>query len=190
MTNKALLLPAGLLALLAAALTFGVALAHTSVHAGNYAIEVGWMDEPPIVGQRNAVVINVSDSTAAGQTVDVSRLLVSLTYGGQTKPLTLQPLSEDTTNQYIAPILPMIPGVYTVQLRGQLGAGTDVNLDVQPEEVVSADSLAFPSVPAGSQGQRGSGGAFGLSTWLSAAALLVALVALALSIMAVRKPRA
>lgn len=194
MTKKTLFLPAGFLALLAAALTFGVALAHTTVHAGNYAIEVGWVDEPPIVGQRNAVVVNVSDTTDSSKTVDVSKLLVSVTYGGQTKPLALQPLSEDTTNQYIAPILPLIPGQYTVQLRGQVGAGTDVNLDVQPEEVVSADTLAFPSVPAGNQGQRGFGGgfngAFGMTTWLSGGALLVALVALVLSIVAMRKPHA
>jgi len=179
------------MALTALFLTFVPALAHTTVKVGNYAIEVGWLDEPPIVGQRNAVVVNVSDSTDTGKTVDVSKLLVDVTYGGQTRPLTLQPLSEDTPNQYIAPLLPTIPGQYTVQLRGQVGTGADVNSDVQPEEVMSADTLAFPNVPSGSQGQRGGGfnSGFGLTTWLSGGALLVSLVALVLAILALRKAR-
>jgi len=183
--HKKLLPAAALLALAGLLLGFGTALAHTSVHAGKYDIEVGWMDEPPVIGQRNAVVVNVSDTGAADAAVDVSKLLVNVSYGGQTKPLTLQPLSEDTTNQYIAPILPMIPGLYTIQLRGQIGDGTDVNLDVQPEEVVAADALAFPSAPAASQTQTGPG----LTTWLAGGALLVALIALVLSLVALRKPR-
>jgi len=179
--NKKILPGAGALALIALLLTFGIALAHTTVHAGKYDIEVGWVDEPPVIGQRNAVVVNVADSSATGAVVDVSKLVVNVTYGGQTKALTLQPLSEDTTNQYTAPLLPMVPGLYTIQLRGQIGDGTDVNLDVQPEEVVSTDTLAFPGAQAGSS--------FGPDTWLSGGALLVALVALGLSIVAMRKPR-
>ena len=186
MTKTRLFLPAVLLASIALLMSFGVALAHTTVHAGKYTIEVGWFDEPPVVGQRNAVVVNIADSGDATKTVDVSKLLVSMSYGGQSKALTLQPLSEDTTNQYVAPLLPMIPGLYTVQLRGQVGDGTDVNLDVQPEEVVPADALAFPGVPAGSQGQGG----FGPAVWLSGGALLVALLALGLSIVGLRRPRA
>jgi hypothetical protein len=169
--------------MLATVLTFGIALAHTTVNAGNYAIEVGWVDEPPIIGQRNAVVVNVSDTTAADKEVDISKLVVSVTYGGQTKALTLQPLSEDAKNQYIAPILPMIAGQYTVQLRGQVGDGTNVNLDVQPEEVVASDTLAFPSAKS----NGGSNAGLGLGTWLAGGALLVALAALILGIVALRK---
>lgn len=183
--NKKYLLSAILLALVAAVTTFGIALAHTTVHAGNYDIEVGWVDEPPIIGQRNAVVVNVADTTSADKVVDISKLVVNVTYGGQTKLLTLQPLSEDAKNQYIAPILPTIPGQYTVQLRGQIGDGTNVNLNVQPEEVVSSDTLAFPS----KQGSTGSNNSIGLSTWLSGGALLIALAALILGIAALRKPR-
>ena len=188
--NKKHLINATLLTLLAVVLTFGIALAHTAVHAGNYDIEVGWTNEPPIIGQRNAVVINVSDTTAADKEVDVSKLLVNVTYGGETKPLTLQPLSEDAKNQYIAPILPTIPGQYTVQLRGKIGDGTDVNLDVQPEEVVSSDTLAFPSNQNGDGQRGGSTGSLGLTTWLSGGALLIALIALVLGIIALRKPHA
>jgi hypothetical protein len=183
--NKKNLISASLLALLATILTFGIALAHTTVTVGNYEIEVGWTDEPPVVGQRNAVVINVSDTTDAEKEVDISKLVVNVSYGGQTKALTLQPLSEDARNQYIAPILPTIPGQYTVQLRGQIGDGMNVNLDVQPEEVAAADTLAFPN-QSGSQSQRGG---IEMTTWLSGGALLVALAALGMGVAALRRSR-
>ena len=79
------------------------------------------MDEPPVVGQRNAIVVNVANNTSADAQVDVSKLTVAVSYGGETKDLTLEPLSEDAVNQYIAPILPTVAGQYTVQLRGQVG---------------------------------------------------------------------
>lgn len=198
------LLPASFLALLMVLLTFGIALAHTGVKAGNYDIEVGWVDEPAIVGQRNAVVVNVSDSTAPDAVVDVSKLVVNITYGGQTKTLTLQPLSEDSKNQYIAPVIPMVPGEYTIQLRGTLGS-TDVNIDTTVEEVDPSDSLAFPSMsesgsagdsPSAAEGfttSRGSTNApagFGLGEWLGLTAVLVSLAGVGFAFAAYQKARA
>lgn len=195
-------LPASFLALLMVVLTFGIALAHTGVKAGNYDIEVGWVDEPAIVGQRNAVVVNVSDRTAQDAIVDVSKLVVNITYGGQTKTLTLQPLSEDFKNQYVAPVMPMVPGEYTVQLRGTLGS-TAVNLDVQPEEVAPSDTLAFPSTSSsGSAGDSPSAAegftsrpssnptGMGLAEWLGIAALLVSLTGVGFAFAAYQKVRA
>jgi hypothetical protein len=156
--------------------------AHTTVHAGNYDVEVGWVDEPPIVGQRNAVVVNVSNTTSPDAQVDVSKFTVNVTYGGQTKTLTLQPLSEDSKNQYIAPILPMVAGQYTVQLRGQLDS-TSVSLDVQPEEVVPSDTLAFPSVAASTSPTA----APDWGTWLGGAGLIAGLAGLVIALLAWRK---
>jgi hypothetical protein len=179
--KKKTLLPASFLALLMVVLTFGMALAHTGIKAGNYEIEVGWQDEPAVVGQRNAIVVNLADSTADDKLVDTSKLVVNIVYGGQNKTLTLQPLSEDSKNQYIAPIIPAVPGEYTVQLRGKIG-DTEVNADVPVEEVAPVDSLAFPSVPAAPQAQP----AMRLGDWLAIGALVVALAAL---VLAIRKSR-
>ncbi len=142
--NRRMFFIAAAVAAIAVVFSFQAASAHTTVHVGDYDVEIGWVDEPPVIGQRNAVVVNVSNTKSPDATVDISKLTVNVTYGGQTKTLTLQPLSEDATNQYIAPILPMVAGQYTVQLRGQLDT-TDISQDVTPEEVVSADTLEFPS---------------------------------------------
>jgi len=162
--------------------SYQMASAHTTIHVGSYDVEVGWVDEPPIVGQRNAVVVNVSNTTSTDAVVDISKLTVSVNYGGQTKTLTLQPLSEDTTNQYIGPILPLVAGQYTVQLRGQLDS-TNISSDVQPEEVVPSDTLAFPNT-ASSQPKNGS---ISLSGWLAAIGFIVGLSALILAFLAYRK---
>jgi hypothetical protein len=182
--NKKVFFIAFLLAAIALFFSFQTAFAHTTVHVGNYDVEVGWVDEPPIVGQRNAVVVNVSNTTSPDAQVDISKLTVSVTYGGQTKTLTLQPLSEDTTNEYIAPILPMVPGQYTVQLRGQLDT-TDISQDVTPEEVVSSDELAFPSSVASQAQSTG----LNWSQWLSIIGVICGVAGLVLGFLAFRKAR-
>ncbi len=35
--------------------------AHQTVTVGPYNVEIGWLDEPPIVGQMNAIVMNLSN---------------------------------------------------------------------------------------------------------------------------------
>ena len=181
MSRKSFLI-ASVLVVVAVLFSFQSASAHTTIHVGDYDVEIGWVDEPPIVGQRNAIVVNVSNTKSTDATVDISKLTVDVTYGGETKTLTLQPLSEDTTNQYIAPILPTIPGQYTVQLRGQLDT-TNISSDVQPEEVVSADTLMFPS--AADSKPQASG--LGWSEWLSIVALVAGLAGLILGWLAFRE---
>jgi hypothetical protein len=172
-----------LIALMALLASYQIALAHESITVGDYTVEIGWVNEPPLVGQQNAIVVNVSTTADDKRVEDVSGLTVAVSYGGQNKMLTLQPLGEDTPGQFVAPILPTIPGQYTINLGGNLG-NTDVKADVQPEEVQAADVLQFPSVTAENQASSS-----GITTWLLYLSLLIGVVALVLSIMALRKPR-
>jgi hypothetical protein len=180
--NRKVFSIASVVAALAVLFSYQLASAHTTIHVGDYDVEIGWVDEPPIVGQRNAVVVNVTNTKATDSEVDISKLTVNVNYGGVTKTITLQPLSEDTKNQYIGPILPLVPGQYTVQLRGQLDS-TNISSDVQPEEVVPADTLAFPSTSA-SQAQNGG---MSLTDWLSVIGLIAGLSGLILAFLAYQK---
>ncbi len=181
--NWKVLIVASVVSFIAIVFSVRTASAHTTIHVGNYDVEIGWVDEPPIVGQRNAIVVNVSNTTNTSAQIDISKLTVDVTYGGQTKTLILQPLSEDTTNQYIAPILPTIPGQYTVQLRGQLDT-TNISRDVTPEEVVTDDALAFPNVNTTQQNSS-----MNWSEWLSIIGLIAGLAGLILAVLAFRKIR-
>jgi hypothetical protein len=168
-----------LLALIALLASYQLAFAHETVTVGDYEIEIGWVDEPAIVGQQNAIVVNVSNE--AGPVDEVSELIVSVSYGAETKTLTLQPLGEDTPGQFVAPILPTRAGQYTIQLRGKLG-DADVNADVQPEEVESADVLQFPA-------GGGTGAGLGTTGWLALLGLLAGIGGLTLGLVALRKSR-
>jgi len=99
-----------IIALILALAVIGIASAHTTVHNGPYNVEIGWLDEPPIVGQMNGIIMNLSTNDAAATmvTTSTSGLTMTVSYGGQSKVLTLQPLAEDTPGQYVAPMLPTV----------------------------------------------------------------------------------
>ena len=181
--NKKLFFSAGLFAIVALLLNFQLAFAHESITVGDYTVEVGWLSEPPIVGQQNAIVVNVSTTSDEQPVEDVSSLTVTVSYGGQEKALTLQPLGEDTPGQFVAPILPSVPGQYTVKLGGALG-DTTVDAEVEPEEVQPASTLQFPSTASEEQSAN-----LGVLNWLIYISLLIGLIALVLGVMALRKSR-
>jgi hypothetical protein len=108
---------------------------------------------------------------------------MTVSYGGQSKVLTLQPLAEDTPGQYVAPMLPTVAGLYTVDVTGMLGT-TAVKVEVQPEEVLAPDTVQFPAAATAS-----SGNGLGLAGWLGLAGLVIALAALVLGLLALRKSR-
>ncbi len=132
-------------ALFLALVVVGLASAHTTVTNGPYNVEIGWLDEPPIVGQMNAIIMNLSssDGSSTPVTASISGLTLTVSYGGQSKVLTLQPLGEDTPGQYVAPILPMVAGLYSVDVNGTLEA-TNVNVEVKPEEVQAPELSTVP----------------------------------------------
>jgi hypothetical protein len=177
--NKKYFIFTCVLVLLALLSNTQTAFAHTSVTSGVYTIEIGWVNEPPVVGQQNAVVVNVSTTSDQKPVEDVSGLTVTVSYGDQNKLLTLQPLGEDTPGQFVAPILPTVAGQYTISLGGKLGT-TNVSVSVEPEEVQAADTLAFPLFDIKP----------GVSTdWLAWLGVLLGLIGIGMSVTAMRKTR-
>lgn len=170
-----------LIALIALLLNFQLALAHESVTVGDYEIEIGWVDEPAIVGQKNAIAINVSNTSSGEPVEDVSSLTVTVSYGGQSKELTLEPLGEDTPGQFAAPLLPTVPGEYMIKLGGSLG-DTAVDAEVHPEEVALANTIQFPAAESTQQTTN-----TGAAAWLTWLAVLLGLVGIGVGVTALRK---
>jgi hypothetical protein len=172
----------GLLALMALILNFQFALAHESITVGDYTLEVGWLNEPPVAGQNNAIVVHVSTTSDEQPVEDVSSLTVTISYGGQNKTLTLKPVDEHSPGEFMAPVVPTVPGQYTVIFGGRLGESTFVDVQVEPEEVQPADTLAFPNTAPEDQGTN-----VGIMNWLIYLSLLIGLIALGLGVTALRK---
>jgi hypothetical protein len=94
------------------------------------------------------------DEHEAFAEVDVSGLKLEVVYGPESKALTLQPLGEETPGQFIAPLTPTRAGQYTLRLTGKIVDSDIGRVEVQPEEVESAEVVQFPSaVESGPSGE-------------------------------------
>jgi hypothetical protein len=106
--------------------------------------------DTPAVSDAMALSMNYSNAhdhsalSASMVDVEVSELVVEVSYGGQSKQLTLQPLGENTFGQFVAPILPTVIGAYTIKLSGKIDGTAIQPIEVEPEEVQGAELLAFP----------------------------------------------
>ena len=116
---------------------------HTEIKVGNYTIEAGWSNEPPLINNLNEVVIFIfeNDSPVRNAMKDLS---VSINYGGINKKLNFLP-SEESVGQYLADIIPSNLGTYSLNLKGAIGTQS-INNDIQIEEVEDAKKLTFPIV--------------------------------------------
>ena len=116
---------------------------HTEIKVGNYTIEAGWSNEPPLINNLNELVIFIfeNDSPVRNAMKDLS---VSINYGGINKKLNFLP-SEESVGQYLADIIPSNLGTYSLNLKGAIGTQS-INSDIQIEEVEDAKKLTFPIV--------------------------------------------
>ena len=127
-------------ALLLAALP---ALAHEEVTVGPYTLEVGWLDEPPLAGVKNAVFLSIVDKESQRPVEDIGALQVFIGAGGSEKEVAMRPVGEDTPGQFAGDFIPTRRGVYTVRLAGKIET-TDVNITQDIEEAEDASSIQFP----------------------------------------------
>jgi hypothetical protein len=118
-------------------------LAHEDVEVGPYALEVGWVDEPPLAGVKNAVFLSVVEKESGQPVEDISDLQVAISAGGSVKVLTMRPLGEETPGQFAGDFIPTRRGVYTVKLTGKIEE-TDFNVSQDIEEAEEAASIQFP----------------------------------------------
>lgn len=159
----------------------GLARAHSVILIEGYAVEYGWLAEPPVAGQPNALILNISAANpadAAPLDLRVGGLTAVVRYGDQQRALTLQAAPGGAPGEYVLPLTPALPGVYTLQLsgviEGRLGLAA-VTASVTPEEVLPLAEVAFPRVPAATSADP-------LPVGVSVAALGVALAALGVSL--------
>lgn len=185
--NKKLFALACLIALVALSLHFQSAFAHETITVGEYEIVYGWVNEPPIAGQLNGVEIFVNNTGGGeGQPVEehiIHTLVVELSYGGERKVLTLDPVF-DTPGAFDATVQPTIPGVYSLKFSGTLG-DTPVNEEVHLEEVQAADAVQFPR--AASVAYPNQDTTAGTADWLVWLSLVLGLAGVGLGVIALRK---
>jgi hypothetical protein len=116
---------------------------HTQIQVGNYTIEAGWENEPPLLNNLNNVLVSISenDNPVRNAMTDLS---VSINYGGLDKKLDFIP-SEESPGIYLADIIPSQLGSYSVNLTRTIGT-QNINNTIPIEDIEDTKKLTFPLV--------------------------------------------
>ncbi len=129
--------------------------AHTSVQVEQFEVEVGWDVEPPVVGFRNAIVYEISESPSEGLKTGVisafKNLESTIRMGGITKVLDID--SDPRPGHYFSKIIPTKTGSLVIELKGDIN-GVPVDIEVPIEDVESTTVLDFPQSSGSSSGQE------------------------------------
>ncbi len=131
------------------------AYAHTTVHVEQYEIEVGWDVEPPVVGFRNAIVYEISESPSEGVKTGIlgafKNLQSTIKMGGATKVLDIN--SDPRPGNYFSKIIPTKTGSISIELNGEIN-GVPVDIEIPIEDVETTAVLDFPTTSGSSSGQE------------------------------------
>ena len=151
--NYALFIIAGLIVF---GFGFSFAYAHTTIEVGPYEIEVGWQDEPPVMGILNAITIDVREpgdvqGVSTGITSAFKKLEASVVSGGASKVLDVN--TDPRPGHYYAKIIPTKIGSLQIKLKGEIN---DIQIDtvIPIEDVESTSVLDFPPMSSSSSGQE------------------------------------
>jgi len=136
-------------------LGYSSAFAHTSVHVEQYEIEVGWDIEPPVVGFRNVIVYEISESPSEGVKSGIisafKNLQSTIRMGGVTKVLDIN--SDPRQGNYFSKIIPTKTGSLSIELKGEIN-GVLVDIEIPLEDVETTAVLDFPPSSGSSSGQE------------------------------------
>ena len=142
--------------LIALGFSFSFVYAHTTVEVGPYEIEVGWQDEPPVVGILNAITIDIREpGNVEGASMGVNNafknLRASVVSGGASKVLDIN--TDPRPGHYYAKIIPTKTGSLQVELKGEIN-GIEIDVIIPIEDVESTSILDFPPMASSSSGQE------------------------------------
>jgi hypothetical protein len=115
-------------------------LAHERAEFGDYTLIVGWENEPVIVDERNAVILEVYRQGEPVSGLE-GTLRLELLYAGRSFRGNLHP--SGAPGHYRAEVVPTARGQYAVRLFGQIET-LEIDEQIEPEEVLARRTLQFP----------------------------------------------
>src|SRR5918911_1967665 len=134
-----------------------IAYAHITKMFGNIQVEVGWSNEPPLVGLLNNVIVQVNQTSGKNSQTPVINALgsmdISVKYGGVTKPLDFVP-SEETEGMYNGQMIPTRPGTYSLVMNGTI-QNQKIIAEIPLDLVESTQKPNFPDAGGPSGGGIG-----------------------------------
>ena len=138
----------------------GTAYAHTVDAVGEYRVEIGWMNEPVVSGETNALELYVSPLTTCPEIpiplecansqefqngIEGLRKLLKIQFVyDKTQTITLPFVADhDIPGKYYAFITPTVSGYFQANLIGKI-LETPVNLSMHPPPIAERSYIEFP----------------------------------------------
>jgi len=130
----------------------GIAYGHTVDSVGEYRVEIGWMNEPVVSGETNAIEFYVSplepgleleDQVFQNGVLDLKKTVkIKLIYKDQSITLPLSP-DHNIPGKYHAFINPTVSGFYQANILGTI-EDTTISLSMHPPKVAERSYIEFP----------------------------------------------
>jgi len=139
-----------LILLLLVASGLSSAYAHKTITVEKLEIEVGWQDEPPLVGLLNAITFEMNENTPDGQSGiknAFKNLVATIKSGGLEKTLDID--SDPQAGHYHSKIIPTRTGSLVIELKGNIN-GIPIDSEITIEDVEDKSLLAFPDTTGSS----------------------------------------
>ena len=126
--------------------------AHTIDSVGDYRVEIGWMNEPVVSGETNAIEFYVSPLESDLELEDQifkngisglkKTIKIQLVYKDENIKLPLSP-DHDIPGKYYAFINPTVSGFYQANIMGTI-IDTPISLSMHPPKVDERSYIEFP----------------------------------------------
>ncbi len=130
----------------------GIAYGHTVDSVGEYRVEIGWMNEPVVSGETNAIEFYVSpllpnleleDQVFENGVSDLKKTVkIQLIYKDDSITLPLSP-DHNIPGKYYAFINPTVSGFYQANILGTI-KDTPISLSMHPPKVAERSYIEFP----------------------------------------------
>ena len=130
----------------------GIAYAHTIDSVGEYRVEIGWMNEPVVSGETNAIEFYVSplepdldlkDQVFKNGIDGLKKTVkIQLVYKDENIMLPLSP-DHNIPGKYYAFINPTVSGFYQANILGNI-EDTPISLSMHPPKVEERSYIEFP----------------------------------------------
>ena len=137
----------------------GIAYGHTVDAVGEYRVEIGWMNEPVVSGETNAIEFYVSPLIACPEISEASKcaesqefqngisdlrktVKIKLIYKDESITLPLSP-DHNIPGKYHAFVNPTVSGFYQANILGTI-VDTPISLSMHPPKVDERSYIEFP----------------------------------------------
>ena len=137
----------------------GIAYGHTVDAVGEYRVEIGWMNEPVVSGETNAIEFYVSPLIACPEIPEASKcaesqefqngildlrktVKIKLFYKDESITLPLSP-DHNIPGKYFAFVNPTVSGFYQANILGTI-IDTPISLSMHPPKVDERSYIEFP----------------------------------------------